>query len=61
MNFINKMMGVAAPIIAGMIVGVTHSFVNTLSVAGVVLLVGIFSYVVVLGKIVPIRAPPRQQ
>jgi MFS family permease len=61
MNFMNNMMGVAAPIITGMIVGATQSFVNAFIVAGVVLLAGIFSYVVVLGKIVPIPAPPRQK
>ncbi len=56
MNFINNMMDVTAPIITG-----TQSFVNAFIVAGVVLLVGIFSYIVVLGKIVPISASPRQK
>lgn len=58
MNFMNNMMGVVAPIITGIIVARTESFVNAFLVAGVVLLIGIFSYVVVLGKITPIPSPP---
>jgi sugar phosphate permease len=57
MNFMNNMMGVAAPIITGFIVGATQSFVNAFIVAGVVLLVGIVSYVVVLGRIEPVPSP----
>jgi ACS family D-galactonate transporter-like MFS transporter len=60
MNFMKNMIGVAAPIITGIIVAATKSFMNTFLVAGVVLLVGIFSYIVILGKIVPIPAPPLQ-
>jgi ACS family D-galactonate transporter-like MFS transporter len=57
MNFGNNMMGVAAPVITGVIVGATHSFVAAFLVAGLVLLVGIVSYVFVLGRIEPIPAP----
>ncbi|HQT47489.1 MAG TPA: MFS transporter [Acidocella sp.] len=60
MNFVNNMMGVVAPIVTGMIVGATQSFANAFLVAGVVLIVGIFSYVFVLGRIEPIPAPARQ-
>ena len=56
-NLVNNLMGVAAPIITGFIVGITHSFAGAFLVAGIVLLVGIFSYVVVLGAIEPIPGP----
>lgn len=57
MNFINNMMGVVAPIVTGLIVGSTNNFAGAFMVAGVVILVGIFFYIVVLGRIEPIRAP----
>ena len=57
MNFINNMMGVVAPIATGIIVGSTNNFSSAFLVAGIVILVGIFFYVVVLGRIEPIRAP----
>jgi MFS family permease len=56
-NFTNNLMGVAAPVITGFIVGLTHSFAGAFLVAGIVLLVGIFSYVVILGRIEPIPEP----
>jgi len=57
-NLTNNLMGVAAPVITGFIVGLTHSFAGAFLVAGVVLLIGIFSYVVVLGRIEPIPDLP---
>jgi MFS family permease len=57
MNFANNMMGVIAPIATGYIVGASHSFTNAFLVAGVVLLVGVFSFVVLLGRIEPIPEP----
>lgn len=57
MNFINNMMGVVAPIVTGLIVGSTDDFAGAFWVAGVVILIGIFFYIVVLGRIEPIRAP----
>ena len=57
MNFANNLMGAAAPIVTGMIVGATNSFTNAFAVAGVILLVGIVSFVFVLGKIEPIPDP----
>ncbi len=57
MNFLNNMMGIIAPIVTGFIVGTTNNFETAFLVAGVVLLVGIFFYVVVLGRIEPIPAP----
>jgi MFS family permease len=56
-NFTNNLMGVAAPVITGFVVGLTHSFAGAFLIAGVVLLVGIVSYVVVLGRIEPIPEP----
>ena len=58
-NFSNNLMGIAAPIITGFIVGLTHSFAGAFLVAGVVLVVGIFFYVVVLGRVEPIPDPVR--
>jgi MFS transporter, ACS family, D-galactonate transporter len=57
MNFANNLMGAAAPIVTGMIVGATNSFANAFMVAGVLLIVGIVSFVFVLGKIEPIPDP----
>jgi MFS transporter, ACS family, D-galactonate transporter len=57
-NFTNNLMGVAAPVITGFIVGLTQSFAGAFLVAGIVLVVGIFAYVVVLGRIEPIPEPP---
>ena len=56
-NFCNNLMGVGAPVITGFIVGLTHSFAGAFLVAGVVLLVGIFAYVVILGRIEPVPEP----
>ncbi|HVJ35467.1 MAG TPA: MFS transporter [Terriglobia bacterium] len=60
MNFVNNLMGVIAPIVTGFIVGATQSFSNAFLVAGVVLIVGIVSYVFVLGRIEPIPQPGGQ-
>jgi ACS family D-galactonate transporter-like MFS transporter len=61
MNFGNNMMGAVAPIVTGVIVGATQSFTIAFVVAGVVLLVGIASYVFVLGPIETIPEPPAQR
>lgn len=57
MNFANNLMGAAAPIVTGYIVGATNSFSNAFLVAGVILLIGIFCFVFVMGKIEPIPDP----
>ncbi len=57
MNFANNLMGAAAPIVTGMIVGATNSFSNAFAVAGVILVIGIIAFVFVLGKIEPIPDP----
>jgi ACS family D-galactonate transporter-like MFS transporter len=54
MNFSNNMMGVVAPIVTGIVVGNTHSFVNAFLVAGLVLVAGVASFVFLLGRIEPL-------
>jgi ACS family D-galactonate transporter-like MFS transporter len=57
MNFLNNLMGAVAPIATGYIVGATHSFTGAFTAAGVVLIIGILSYVFLLGKLTPIPEP----
>jgi sugar phosphate permease len=57
MNFFNNLMGILAPIVTGYIVAGTNSFTNAFIAAAVVLLIGIASYVWVLGRIEPIPDP----
>ena len=57
MNFFNNMMGAVAPIVTGVIVGSTQSFTNAFVVAGVVLLVGMASFIFLLGPIEPLPGP----
>ena len=54
MNFVNNLMGIVAPVTTGYVVGLTNSFSGAFLIAGVVLLIGIVSYVVLLGRIEPI-------
>jgi ACS family D-galactonate transporter-like MFS transporter len=61
MNFVNNLMGAVAPIVTGYIVTVTNSFSGAFLVAGLALLVGIFAYVVMLGRIEPIPEPGGRQ
>jgi ACS family D-galactonate transporter-like MFS transporter len=57
MNFVNNLMGVAAPVVTGFIVGATNSFTNAFLIAGIILVVGIVSFVFVMGRIEPIAEP----
>ena len=57
MNFFNNIMGILAPIVTGYIVAGTNSFSNAFITAAVVPLIGIVSYVWVLGRIEPIPEP----
>lgn len=57
MNFVNNIMGILAPIVTGFIVGGTGSFAIGFVVAGAVLLIGIFSYLFLLGGIEQIKSP----
>jgi ACS family D-galactonate transporter-like MFS transporter len=59
MNCFNNLANAAAPIATGFIVAKTGSFTTALATAGVVLAVGIASYLFVLGKIEPIPEPAR--
>jgi len=54
MNFAGNLMGVAAPVATGYIVTQTNSFSGAFIAAAVVLLIGIASYVILLGRIEPI-------
>ncbi|WP_062789026.1 MFS transporter [Aquitalea pelogenes] len=58
MNFANNMMGAVAPIVTGIIVGNTHSFTNAFLIAGFMLLIGVLSFLFLLGRIEPIAEPP---
>jgi MFS transporter, ACS family, D-galactonate transporter len=57
MNFLNNVMGIAAPIVTGYIAGGTGSFATGFIVAAVVLVIGILSYVFLLGNIEQIKTP----
>lgn len=54
LTFGNSGVGIIAPIVTGYIVGATGSFTNAFVVAGIVLLVGILSYVFLLTDLDPI-------
>jgi MFS family permease len=57
MNMSNQISGIAAPAITGYLVGVRHSFKAAFAVAAAYLLVGIASYIFLLGEIRPIPGP----
>jgi MFS transporter, ACS family, D-galactonate transporter len=59
MNFANNLMGAAAPIVTGYVVGATQAFTSAFIVAGAVLLVGIAAFVFLLGRIEPLPGPQR--
>lgn len=57
MNFFNNIMGILAPIVTGYIAGGTGSFGLGFLVAGIVLVVGILSYLFLLGNLQQIKTP----
>jgi hypothetical protein len=57
MNFGNNMVGAAAPMVTGYVVGSTQSFANAFIVAGFVLMVGVASFAFLLGRIEPLAGP----
>jgi len=57
MNCIGNLMGIAAPIVTGFIAGGTGSFAIGFIIAAVVLVIGILSFVFLMGKIEPIQIP----
>jgi sugar phosphate permease len=56
-NLSGQLAAISAPIITGYIVSATHSFASAFITATVILLVGIFGYAVLLGKMAPIPEP----
>lgn len=54
-NFSNQLSGIAAPIITGYIVQETHGYALAFAVSGVYLMVGILSYIFLLGRVEQIR------
>jgi MFS transporter, ACS family, D-galactonate transporter len=57
MNFLGNISGIVAPILAGYIFDRTGSFLLNFLIAGAILVVGIFCYLFLLGKIEQIEAP----
>jgi MFS transporter, ACS family, D-galactonate transporter len=57
MNFANNSMGVAAPIVTGYVLSNTHSFSAAFLIAALVLVIGVASFVLLLGRIEPIPGP----
>jgi MFS family permease len=55
-NFSNQLSGIAAPIITGYVVAVTQSFSWAFGIAAIYLMIGIGSYLFLLGRIEPV--PP---
>ncbi len=57
MNLFGNAAGIAAPIVAGVIEDATHSFTLNFLVAGAILVLGVLSFVFLLGRIEPIEQP----
>ena len=56
-NFLSNTAGLAAPVITGYIVGATGSFALAFAAAGVAMLIGIFAFTVLLGRLGPVPEP----
>jgi MFS transporter, ACS family, D-galactonate transporter len=57
-NFSNQISGIAAPIITGYIIAATRSYAWAFGVSAIYLLIGISSYIFLLGEIKQIEPPP---
>jgi MFS transporter, ACS family, D-galactonate transporter len=57
MNFAVNAMGIAAPIVTGLVVKFTHSFAGAFLTAAVILVAGVLAFVLLLGKIEPMPGP----
>jgi MFS family permease len=57
MNFFNNVAGIIAPIVAGFIFQVTGSFAINFIIAAIILVLGILSYLFLLGRIEQIQSP----
>jgi MFS transporter, ACS family, D-galactonate transporter len=56
-NMSSQIAGISAPIVTGLIVEATHSFASAFVIAAAILLIGIFGYGMLLGRIEPIPEP----
>lgn len=56
MNCVNLLAGVAAPIVTGVVVEVTGDFRMAFIIAGIILVGGLLSYLLLMGKIEPIQS-----
>nr|WP_255551324.1 MFS transporter [Granulicella sp. dw_53] len=56
-NFSNQLSGIAAPIVTGYVVAATHSYTVAFVISAIYLLIGIASYIFLLGKIEPVPSP----
>lgn len=54
-NFSNQLSGIAAPILTGYLVARGHGFTSAFAVSAAYLVLGILGYIVLLGRIEPIR------
>lgn len=57
-NFSNQLSGIAAPIVTGYVVAVTKSYAWAFGISAIYLLVGIASYLFLLGRIEPVPPEP---
>jgi cyanate permease len=56
-NFCSQIAAISAPILTGYVVSSTHSFSGAFVLAALILLIGIFGYAALLGRIEPIPDP----
>lgn len=54
-NFSNQLSGIAAPIVTGYVVAATRSYAWAFGISAIYLLIGISSYILLLGKIEPVK------
>lgn len=57
LNLCNQLAGIAAPVVTGYVIQITHSFSGAFIAATAFLLVGIAGYIFLLGRIEPIPEP----
>jgi ACS family D-galactonate transporter-like MFS transporter len=58
-NFSNQLSGIAAPIVTGYVITWTRSYAWAFNICAIYLLIGIASYIFLLGRIEPIPLPPQ--
>jgi MFS family permease len=57
-NFSNQLSGIAAPIVTGYVVAITHAYAWAFAISAIYLLIGIASYIFLLGRIEQIPQQP---